>query len=734
MIADPAQRPPLRFALLAVLLVLPALGLAALALRALALDRRAADAEAAARAQDVAAAIAVRLTNVIHDARPVPEDETGGWTFGPNIAWLKLDKGGHLVWPRLGAWPPVPAPLPRGLPTDLQTLWDAAEAALNTRQGSNAAALLLQFAEQAESLPPPGPPARHLPNALLRHAAALEMAGEKASAQTAYHKAFQAALEAAGDGSQLTEAGSPIVLLAALRLLELAGHDTAGLPAEWRQQPEDFLGRVADQPFTPLHDLIWARVEPLLSDLAVIRLWTATNSPALRMPRPGISVSNLAEPFRRREFARRAYAALAGARAQPWPDAMHLHQDREAWLALRQRLVMPGTEPAPEPHADAEMARHFSLFRWATLFDEARAAAKVVDPRGVFGIAVTAAGAGFNVAQEEPAGVMARAAATAEARLPQGLIITVAAAPVDAEAFFATQRRRERTFGAVVLGAVAVSLAAAAATWVMLARQHRLGVEKSNLVAAVSHELRAPLASVRLLADNLAQGRVPDDARRGEALRLIGRECRRLGALVDNVLDLARIARGRRRYEFGPTDVGALVRETVASLAPAAAERGVRLRADFAPGAETLEAMVDGRALQQALLNLLDNALKHAPAGSEVRVDVAATPPSPRGPAAPRREEQGNGELEMGNGAGEGASQPRGGFTITVTDAGPGIPAADRERVFEPFHRVGGELRRETTGVGIGLAIVRHIVAAHGGRVWIEEAAPRGTRVVVEIP
>jgi len=756
MIADPAQRPPLRFALLAVLLVLPALGLAALALRALALDRRAADAEVASRARDVAAAIAARLTNVIHEARPrlllpplLQGAELSLETAGPHFV---VDREGGLVRPALGVWPPRPEPFTGRLDGEQARAWEQGQQALAEGDWRKVDELMRQVAERRDLVVLAGADERHVWEAAYLLALAAERLGDRMLADLRLWQAFHDTPPLARSA-----AGAPARLVAALMILGQAAGRTEALPGTWRQDPARLVDALAAVPWTPLNQRVMDELNPHLPALAA---------------GAGVTVAALTEPLRRQEIGRRAYAALAESRTarahSPWPDAMTLQLDRETWLALRQHLVIPGTAPAPEASADADVSNHFGLYRWATLFDEARAAAKVVDPRGVFGFAVTAAGPDFNLAQEEPAGVAARAAATVETRLPQGLAFTVAAAPVDAAAFFAARRRRERTLGAAVLGAVAVSLAAAAVTWAMLARQHRLGVEKSNLVAAVSHELRAPLASVRLLADNLAQGRVPDEARRADALRLIGRECRRLGALVDNVLDLARIARGRRRYEFGPTDVAALVRDTVAALAPAAAERGVGLRTEFAPGAEPLEAVADGRALQQALLNLLDNALKHAPAGSEVTVAVAAhrggDAPSPRVAAAPRRAEgPGDGELGMGNGAGEGAapkseienrrskiyaasgdeaspapccdgaSQPRGGFTLTVTDAGPGIPAGERERVFRPFQRVGGELRRETTGVGIGLAIVRHIVAAHGGRVWIEDAVPRGTRVVMRM-
>lgn len=303
--------------------------------------------------------------------------------------------------------------------------------------------------------------------------------------------------------------------------------------------------------------------------------------------------------------------------------------------------------------------------------------------------------------QEEPSEVAARALTTVTASGPGELLVTAAVALVDRDTAFAGQRRRERVLGGIALAGVAISVLASGLTWRVLVRQHRLGVQKSNFVASVSHELRAPLASVRLLADNLEQERVTEAERRQATLRLIGRECRRLGTLVDNVLDLSRIERGRRRIEREPADVLALVREAVGWAGVGAEDRRVEVR--FEPGSipEGWVATVDGAALQQVLTNLLDNAVKHAPRGTVVSVGLEVEPAA---------------------------------FRLTVTDAGPGVPEAERKRVFEAFHRLGNEMRREQPGVGIGLAIVKHLVEAHGGRVWVEAVEPTGARFVVRLP
>ncbi|MDR3378341.1 MAG: HAMP domain-containing sensor histidine kinase, partial [Verrucomicrobiae bacterium] len=262
----------------------------------------------------------------------------------------------------------------------------------------------------------------------------------------------------------------------------------------------------------------------------------------------------------------------------------------------------------------------------------------------------------------------------------------------------AAERRRALVFGALVLGAV---LTAAAGLWSArraFRRQLQLNEQKSNFVSSVSHELRAPIASVRLMAENLERGKIPGPDKQREYFRFIVQECRRLSSLIENVLDFSRIEQGRKQYEFESTDLVALVGTTVKLMEPYAAERGVALKCESPagpPAALHLELNVDGRAIQQALVNLIDNAVKHSPKGETVAIGLE--PP----PAA-------GGDNSL--------------VRLYVADHGPGIPAAEHEKIFERFYRLGSELRRETPGVGIGLSVVKHIVAAHGGRVRVESA------------
>jgi len=137
-------------------------------------------------------------------------------------------------------------------------------------------------------------------------------------------------------------------------------------------------------------------------------------------------------------------------------------------------------------------------------------------------------------------------------------------------------------------------------------------------------------------------------------------------------------------------------------MGPGAAERQIGLTLLDPPAEfETLQPAWDAEAVEQSLVNLIDNAVKHSAAGAEVRVEVELLPAAVR---------------------------------VWVIDQGPGIPANEHTKIFDLFYRYGSELRRETEGTGIGLSIVKHVAEAHGGRVLVESAVGQGSRFGLELP
>jgi len=291
---------------------------------------------------------------------------------------------------------------------------------------------------------------------------------------------------------------------------------------------------------------------------------------------------------------------------------------------------------------------------------------------------------------------------------------------------YAQARRRTQVFGLLLFAAAAAALLGLAKTFQALIRQQRLNEMKSNFVSSVSHELRAPIASVRLMAEGLESGRVKDDTKRAEYFKFIVQECQRLTSLIENVLDFSRIEQGRKQYDFAPTDIVALVNQTVKVMRTYAEEKQVKLVAgvaNFQSSTCGLQLLADARALQQALINLIDNAIKHSPPGSTIGVGLGVIE---RAEAARRLAASAMHEPRTANHA------PR--LHLWVEDHGEGIPSHEHERIFERFYRCGSELRRETQGVGIGLSIVKHIIEAHGGRVLVRSAAGEGSRFTIELP
>lgn len=251
-----------------------------------------------------------------------------------------------------------------------------------------------------------------------------------------------------------------------------------------------------------------------------------------------------------------------------------------------------------------------------------------------------------------------------------------------------------------LLALVAVGGAAlAAALVVRLSMQERSQREieeaRRGLVAAASHDLRTPLASLRLLVDAIDDGVVTGDTR-DRYLTEIRTHVRVLSDLIDDLFELSRIEAGEISWTMRQVELGELIGETVAAMRAPAEERGVRLGAELPPAGVRAEA--DAEKLQRVLFNLIQNAIRHTPADGSVTVRAW-----PRG-----------GEVE-----------------VEVADDGEGIPAGDGERVFEAFYR--GDASRGEDGAGLGLAISRAIVEGHGGRIWVEDGMP-GTRVRFTLP
>jgi signal transduction histidine kinase len=220
---------------------------------------------------------------------------------------------------------------------------------------------------------------------------------------------------------------------------------------------------------------------------------------------------------------------------------------------------------------------------------------------------------------------------------------------------------------------------------------------RRELIAAVSHDLRTPITSLRLLTDAIADD-VVDDATRRAYLAQMGTHVDALSALIDDLFELSRLEAGEIAWSLEQVRLDELVGETVEAMRVQADARQVRVRTELPAGLRPAQG--DPEKLQRVLFNLIQNAIRHTPADGSVVVRA-----EPAGDAV----------------------------EIEVADTGAGIAPDERERVFEPFFRGGAQAARPSNGAGLGLAISRAIVEAHGGRIWLADA-PAGTSVRFSLP
>ena len=270
-----------------------------------------------------------------------------------------------------------------------------------------------------------------------------------------------------------------------------------------------------------------------------------------------------------------------------------------------------------------------------------------------------------------------------------------------AELALRVQNRRSLELLMLLLSCIVI-VAGIAAMLVAAEKERRVSALKSEFVANVSHELKTPLALVRMFGEMLQSGRVASEEKRQEYLDIIVRESERLSNLIENVLDFAKVERrGRDAYELVDGDVGEAVAKAANVYRYRAEKDAVKLVVDVAPNLPL--AKIDERAVQLAVINLVDNALKYAPNGKRVTVR---------------------------------ASHERGSIAVRVIDEGPGVPADERQRIFERFvrggRREGDDATARIRGSGIGLALVKHIAESHGGRAWVEGTS--GATFVFTIP
>jgi len=230
-------------------------------------------------------------------------------------------------------------------------------------------------------------------------------------------------------------------------------------------------------------------------------------------------------------------------------------------------------------------------------------------------------------------------------------------------------------------------------------KSEELGRLKTEFISSVSHELRTPMTSLQGISQLLQSGKVGDEARRERLLELMAGECGRLGRFLHNVLDFGRIEQDVKRYEFRETDLKPLVTEVAEIARSAVAGDDLDLEVETPEGPVWVEA--DPDSVCQALLNLVDNAIKYSAGRKRVTVRLA-----------------------------ENAGQ----VEASVSDQGIGIPAEDREKIFEAFFRSPAAVRHDPKGVGLGLKIVKHIMDAHGGTIDLWSMPGQGTTFTLKFP
>lgn len=240
-----------------------------------------------------------------------------------------------------------------------------------------------------------------------------------------------------------------------------------------------------------------------------------------------------------------------------------------------------------------------------------------------------------------------------------------------------------------------------------ITRLKRLERIRKDFVANVSHELKTPVTSIQGFIETLKDGALQDPAAARRFLDIMDQQSTRLTAIIGDLLTISRLEQdGTADISREPTDIGILLGDVVNLCADLAKKKNTKIDVDVP---EELRCALNAGLMEQALVNLVQNAVKYSPEGSLVQMTAAAAPPS----------------------AGEA---PQKAIRFSVSDNGPGIPERYQERIFERFYRIDKGRSRDQGGTGLGLSIVRHIALAHGGTVSVTSEEGRGSTFTITIP
>lgn len=232
-----------------------------------------------------------------------------------------------------------------------------------------------------------------------------------------------------------------------------------------------------------------------------------------------------------------------------------------------------------------------------------------------------------------------------------------------------------------------------------VSKEVELAQMKSDFVSNVSHELRTPLALIRMFAETLEMGRVPTDEKRMEYYRIIGLETSRLTRLINNILNFSRMEAGKKTYHFQAIQVNDVVEDTLRLYAYKLRTKGFEVQTQLAGDLPAIQG--DAEAVAEALINLIDNAIKYSPEDKHLTLTT---------------------------------KRKAGSVEVSVADKGMGISPEDQKKIFDKFFRVSSALVHDTKGTGLGLALIKHIMDAHKGRIDVASKLGHGSTFSLVFP